>query len=172
MRVALSGVCIAVLAGTLLPRPAIGQSLGEVAAREKERRKGKPDHVITEDDLHKGRSRAADDGDTSAAADTSAKPEATAKGDAATGKKEKSEEEVRAEKQKAWQDRRSKADDDVQRLTKEIDDLQRTAGNRRTYQFDPNRAQALDRLELAKKELQAAQQRLEDLEDERRREGF
>jgi len=173
MRATLYGISIAVLAGMLLPRPAVGQSLGEVAAREKERRKGKTDHVITDEDLRKAHSRATDDSEAATTSDSAAKPDSTPKADSATsGKKEKTEEELRADRQKAWQERRNKADEDVKRLSKEIEDLQRTAGNRRTYQYDPNRAQALDRLEAAKTELQAAQQRLDDLEDERRREGF
>lgn len=152
------------------PAPVLGQSLAEIAAREKERRKGKTEKVITEEELKRGRrpEAAPDDATTTTTGEGQAQSQ-----DTATGQKaEKTDEELRAERAKDWSDRHKKAQEDVTRLGARIAELQSAVGDMRTLQTGPNRARALGQLEEARQELQLAQQRLEDMEEERRREGF
>jgi hypothetical protein len=136
------------------------QSLGEVAATEKERRKGEAKRVVTEEDLAKGSRRApateADSGATASSAAASDTPE----------------KDPRAEAQKNWEKRRQQADDEVARLTKQVDELQQSVGDQRAYQYGANRTRRLGELKQAQDKLAAAQQKLDDLEEERRREGY
>jgi hypothetical protein len=148
-----------------------GQSLAEIAAREKERRKGKTDKVITEADLKKaGRADAPPAATEEATATGDSQPQAPA---AASGQKgEKTDEEKRADRVKDWGERRQKAQEDVARLTARIAELQAATGDQRLLQTGPNRVRAMGQLEEARQELQELQQRMEDMEEERRREGF
>jgi hypothetical protein len=158
----------------LIPRPVAAQSLAEVAAREKARRTGKVDRVITEEDLQRARREAPPEEAAPATETASATEGTTTKKDtgASAGKHEKTEEEQREDRRKDWQARADKAQQDVTRLTQEVDDLQQRAGDMRLYQLGPNHAKMLERLETAKQELAAAQARVEALEDERRQQGY
>jgi chromosome segregation ATPase len=159
----LAGFCVGLGVGSVS-----AQSLGDLAEREKARRKGESKRVITDEDLAKGSrttKAAADDG---AAGDTGT---AAAK-EAGPASKGPSEEERREQARKAWEERRKKAEDEVAQLTKQVDELQQQVSDQRVYQLGPNRARRLDDLQQAQDRLAAAQQRLDDLEDERRREGY
>jgi hypothetical protein len=154
----------------LQPAPVLGQSLAEIAAREKERRKGKTEKVITEDELKRaGRPEPPPADATATTGEGQAQGPAAATG---AQKGEKTDEELRAEREKDWNDRHKKAQDEVSRLTARIAELQTTTGDLRVLQTGPHRVQAMAELEAARQELQQAQQRLEDMEEERRREGF
>ena len=147
------------------------QSLGEVAAKEKERRKGDTTRVVTEDDLakHKGSGRtatsaegtaASSEGDSHSAAGASATPGA------------KSEEDVRAAARKDWEQRRQQTEQEIDQLTKQADELQRMLSDARYAQFGPGRARNVEQLQQAQDKLAAARQRLDNLDEERRRQGY
>ncbi len=143
-----------------------GQSLTEAAAKEKERRAGKTTRVITDDDLAKAHQNAppAEEAPAAAAATpgAAASPTATPKNDS----------ELRAERRKAWSDRREAAEKELTALNQRIQELQRITSDRRVYAYDPNRAKALQELKESQEKLPAAQQKLDDLVEEGRREGF
>jgi hypothetical protein len=161
-----------VVATLLLAAPAASaQSLGEVAAREKAKRKGKePGKVFTEDDLRRAGGVVSAPGGSSttepeaapapgeAPSGEPAEPGAAA-GQAAPSPPEKTEDEIRAEQQEAWQ---ARLDDATQF------DLNDTSGG----VFTPRRAQLQQRLEEAQQRLAAAQQKVADLEEEGRRNRF
>jgi ElaB/YqjD/DUF883 family membrane-anchored ribosome-binding protein len=145
------------------------QSLGEVAATEKERRKGEAKRVVTEEDLAKGSRRApateADSGAT-ASSDSSSRSTPSA---AASDTPEK---DPRAEAQKNWEKRRQQADAEVARLTTRVEELQQAVGDQSVDQYGANRVRRMEELKQAQDKLAAAQQKLDDLEEERRREGY
>ena len=145
-----------------------GEDLVAAAAREKERRAGKSGRVITEDDLAKAH-QTTPPADESAAGATS-----EASGSAATSAtpQGKSEEEIRAERAKAWRDRRDKLAENVAQLEERIAELRQATGDRRVYQYGANRARQIESLRQAEEQLALAQQQLADLDEEGRREGF
>jgi hypothetical protein len=160
------------LADLCLQPPVVrGQSLAEIAAREKERRKGKTEKVITETDLKKAGRPEPPPADAAAASGEGQTQEPAAPS-ASAQKGEKTDEEKRTDREKDWGERRAKAQEEVSRLTARIAELQAATGDQRLLQTGPNRVRAMGQLEEARQELQQAQQRIEALEEERRREGF
>jgi len=165
----------AVLMIAALAAPALADappSLGEVAARDKNKKKGKP---ITEADLynpgHKGTvSNPGAENTTTPTATEEQKPEGAAAGPA--GAKAKTEDELRAEQSKAWRTKLDKARADVTRLQDEVNRHQTSLGDPSGYQYSSGRAARIERLEAAKKELAAAQAQVATLEEEGRRAGL
>ena len=158
----------------LTPATARGESLAEIAARERARRKETTGTtVITDDDLAKaaGRSHTGNLGQPATTQTTEAAEGSGGSGGAAASE-EKSESELREERAKAWREQNQKAQENVTRLNDEIAKIESELGDMRVYQYGPNRAARLKRLEQAKAELEIAQQKVDDLEEERRREGF
>ena len=163
----------------LLPAPLAADappSQGEIAAREREKKKkkGKP---ITEADLHSTRGRgtfsspgAENVGATAPAAGEEKKAEAGAAGGAA--KAEKTEDELRAEAAAAWRKKIEAARADVTRLQTEVDQLQTALNDVTVQQVSPARAARIERLSAAKGELAAAQAQVTSLEEEGRRGGY
>jgi hypothetical protein len=147
------------------------QSLGEVAAKEKERRKGDTTRVVTEDDLtkHKGSAPTATPAEGTTASSTGDSRSAAAASATPGGK---SEEDVRAEARKDWEQRRQRTEQEIDQLTKQAEDLQRAVGDPRTVMYGPNRARAAEQHQQAQDKLAAARQRLDDLDEERRRQGY
>jgi hypothetical protein len=145
-----------------------GEDLAAAAAREKERRAGKSGRVITEDDLAKAH-QSATPADESAAGATS-----EASGSAATSAtpQGKSDEDLRAERAKAWRDRRDKLAQNIAQLEERIAELRQATADRRVYQYSAGRARQVESLKQAEEQLALAQQQLEDLDEEGRREGF
>jgi hypothetical protein len=145
-------------------------SLADAAAKEKERRKGqKAPKVITEGDLldAKGRSLSATE-DNSQPAPAAGAPAGKADGKTADGKKApvpKTDEEIRADKQKDWHTRHDAAAAEVNRLSQVVSDLQASVGQ---YSSDVLKNHLAD----AQKALEAAQAKAAQLEDERRYSGF
>jgi len=90
---------------------------------------------------------------------------------AANEKKEKTESELRTEREQEWRKRRDEAAQEVQRLQAEVDRLQ-TYANDVSAPIGPGRAELLDRLEKTRQQLDGARAKLDALEDERRRAGF
>jgi hypothetical protein len=147
-----------------------GEDLAKAAAREKERRAGTSGRVITEDDLAKAHQSAqpADESADQAGAASEASSSAATSG----SPQAKSEEELRAERAKAWRERHDKLEQTIAQLEERIQQLQQTTGDRRVYQYGPNRARQIEALRQAEEQLALEKQRLEDLDEEGRREGF
>lgn len=172
-----SPLTLAVTAGALLlPMTCGAQSLAEAAAKEKERRKGKSARTLTEDDLRRaGASRQREgattttDGTVAPAAEGAA-PDAKAAKDGAP--KAKTADEVRADQEKAWRDRLTKANDDVTKLGGQVDTMQRALNDASQNLYGPGRASQVARLEDAQKQLAAAQKTVADLQEEGRRSSF
>jgi len=152
------------------------ESLGEVAAREKEKRKGKKDgKVITEEELLRAKGAGLSMNDGSPASAPAPAPAAAKEGEAkdkdgkplapgvkaADAPKEKTEEELKAERQKAWSDRLDKAKGNVAAIQKGVSDLEATPG---LY----NNAAATAQLADARKQLTAAQAQVAAIEEEGR----
>jgi hypothetical protein len=162
------------IAAVLLLAPSFlfAQSLGEVAAREKARRekvaKGKSTPVITESDLGSrtgGTVSHPEATDTDAATATP-----TAKEPAKGAKKEKTEDEIRAEGVQQWRDKLQKARTEEARLQSRISELQAVLGVPA-----PNygsRSSAVSQLEQARRDLATTQAQIASLEDEGRRAGY
>jgi hypothetical protein len=161
---------LALLGLSLTPRPASGESLAEIAARERARRKGSTEGVIGDDALRNAARRRAATGEAGQGQEGAASTTSSTQGQAASAGK--SEEDLRAERAKEWRERNTKATEEVSRLEDEIAKIQAALGDMRAYQYGPNRAEQVRRLEEAQAALKAAQERVEELEEERRREGF
>jgi hypothetical protein len=180
---------LAAVAIGLASMPASGQSLGEAAAREKERkekasREGKPRppvKVITEDelrgrmssgtlsqpaaDLSDSSSTPAEGGDGSAAA--AAVPAPVAR----PGAPEKTGEELRTERQTEWRNRLQAGQAKVATLRTRRQQMETELADLKTL-YGPNRASIANHLERAKADLAAAEQEVANLEDEGRRNRY
>src|SRR5262249_2087941 len=155
-----------------------GQSLAGVAAKERERQErekkkaGGPAKVITEDDL---RGRGAGTYSQPAATGTTASPAPGASpssGASPGGEKPKTDEQIRAEQEKAWRDNLQKAQEDVTRISGAIDRLQGDLNDLTGTLYGASRTTLLNRMDQAKKELAAAQQKVADLQEEGRRNRY
>jgi hypothetical protein len=155
----------------LVPAFAAAQSLGDAAAKEKDKKKAaKPVKVYTEDDLKRaGGNGAYSAPEGPASTDASPKP-ADGKAPAA-GAKDKTDDELKAEKAAAWRKDRDKAQADVAARQKVVDDIQ-TAMSASTSYYDPSRVKAAGDLDQAKAKLAEAQQAVADLEETGRRNGY
>ena len=169
MRIAAIAVTLALIG----PSYVWAESLGEVAAREREKKKGKPaGKVITEQDLGKRHGKGGNYNNPDEA--TALPPDTT---EPATGEtpasaaavdpnkpKEKTTDELRAEAQTEWRKKRDAKNAEITQIQSQISQLE----SARTY-ADPT-AQA--RLQKLKDDLTTAQAALSGLEDERRRNGY
>jgi hypothetical protein len=168
----LSALAVMLCAGAV----ASAQSLGEVAAREKERReKERQKHgtakVITEDDLRGGgKGTFSNPGSTGGTEAEPAKDAPAA--DGKTPPKEKTEDELKAEQQAAWRKRLDDANTQVGTLTARVSELQAAVNDLSGNLYSAGRTNALNDLEKAKGELATAQQAVADLEEEGRRSRF
>jgi hypothetical protein len=150
------------------------ESLGEVAAREKEKRKGQKDgKVITEEELLRAKGSGLSMNDGSPASVPAAAPakEGEAKdkdGKPAAGKdapKEKTEEELKAERQTEWRTRLDKANGEVAATQKVVSEWEATPGL-----F--NNASATTQLAEARKRLADQQAQVAAIQEEGRRSNF
>jgi hypothetical protein len=151
-------------------------SLGEVAAKEKEKKKGK---VFTEDDLRNPKrggsySQPAAVGDSSApAAAGEKKPDATASPAAnAASPKPKTEDELRGEAETAWREKLTQAQADVATWTAEASRLQAALSDTSLPPYGPARASRADALANAQRQLAAATSTVETLTEEGRRNRY
>lgn len=156
-----------------VPTVAQTQSLGELAAREKERRKGLTARLYTDEDLRHA-SQQQESYTSTAAADPATVLPAVAGGVAGPkeGEGAKSENDLRAEREKAWRERLQKAQDDVTRFSADIERLQLGLNDLSQNLYGAGRRAQIERLESAKGQLVAAQQSVGDLEEEGRRSSF
>ncbi|HWX24655.1 MAG TPA: hypothetical protein VN083_06405 [Vicinamibacteria bacterium] len=156
---------------SVLMAPAVlpAQSLAEVAAKEKEKKKNsKAPKVYTEADLKRagGGTASAPDGQSATPA-----ADATAKTEAAKPEKEKTDDERRADATAAWRKKLDKAREEQAINQKAADDLQASL-NESTAFYSPSRQRAMDQLDEVKNKLAQATQTIADLEDEGRRNGY
>jgi hypothetical protein len=183
----LSALATLVAAAAVAAVPVAAQSLGEVAAREKARRdkegKRPAAKVITEDEL-RGRTSsgtvsqpAADGSSSSDQAAGGATPAAGAAGTAgaaganAQGAPQKTEEELRTERQAEWRQRLQEAQGNVSTLRARQDQIQAELNDTRTV-YGPNRASLSGHLEKTKAALAQAEQSVANLEEEGRRNRY
>ena len=169
-----------VVAGTLAvwlaPRVASAQSLAEIAAKEKERRKGTGGKVITEADLHgAGRGASVSEsepaGDAEAPAEGATGSEAAAPGDKAAPK-EKTEEEKRADRQAALQ---KEIDDErahIEEIKKDMALRQAELNDLTNYTFGGRRADLAKYVEDAQQAIVTHEGQIENLMEQARREGI
>lgn len=182
MRV-LQAVSLGAAAVILTGSVASAQSLADAAARERERRKAKPQgstKVINEEELRKAGGNVASPAATDTAGSTgTSSTTATTPGQAdAAGAKpaakgdEKSPEQIKAEQMAAWRQKLDLARKQVgvyQDLIKAVQaDLNDMSGG----VYTPRRAAAQTNLEKTQGELTVAQQNVADLEAEGKRNGF
>ena len=163
--------------------PAAAQSLGEIAEREKARREKEAGKrpavkVITEDELRGRRTSgtvsqpAADDTGASASSGQAAGPEAPAGAAAgAPAAPQKTEEELRAEKQAQWRQKLQEAQANVSTLRARQDQIQAELNDTRTV-YGPNRASLVNHLEKTKAALAEAEQAVSNLDEEGRRSRY
>jgi hypothetical protein len=149
-------------------------SLGEIAAREKNKKRGKP---ITEEDLRNRRTGGTVSQPNGAGGGTTASPAPGApgekkEGDKAAADKPPSEEEAFQAAQKAWQEKLTAAQSDVTNWTSEVARIQAALNDNTGPMYGAGRAARVDSLENAKRQLAAAQTTLESLQEEGRRNRY
>jgi hypothetical protein len=156
------------------------QSLGELAAKEKERqekerqKRGGASKVITENDLGgAGRGTMSNAGSTAAPEpEASASPAAAASPGQPAAAKEKTAEEIRAEQENDWRQRIGKAREEVAQLSAKADRLQLSLNDLSANLYSSSRTNAIQELENTKTQLAAARQKVADLENEGSRNSY
>jgi hypothetical protein len=143
------------------------QSLTDLAKAEKARRaklqkSAGPAKVYTENN--------ASGGDASQPDSTSATTGGAAPAASASGKKDKSPEELAADKQKEWNEKVKAAEDQIKDLQNGIATKERNLAS--LINITPARVDLANSIEADKKKLIELQQSLVNLEDERRRAGM
>ena len=184
MRGWLQAAALAAAASLVVPAGVSGQSLGDAAAREKERRKGKA-KTYSEEDLRRAGGSASSfetaPPDESAATEGATTPEgAAAEGAAAEGStkpetgapKEKGEDEQRAAQEKEWRERLKKSEDDVNYVIADIEKLQKSLSDLTGNYYSASRTNMLNRMDELKKKLATAQETLANVQEEGRRNRF
>lgn len=160
------------VAAALLAAPALltAQSLGEVAAKEKERREKstRPAKAYGENDLRSGGTVTNSGGGTPAAEPS---PGASPAADGENAATEPSAEE-QAAKQKAWQDNRARIQGEIARITAAIGSFQARLNDNTGPLYGPGRQSVADNLERAKADLVRAQADLDASDAEGRTNGY
>jgi DNA repair exonuclease SbcCD ATPase subunit len=151
------------------------QSLGEAAARERERRKevGKSAPTITDRDLDGGRP-ASGSSSGSSSVPPSVAPAATPNANAAEPVEQPetfTEEEERQDRLEAWRQMVEGARDEVEQLTTEVDRLQASLNNV-TGLYGSARAERIGQVDKAKQDLATSRRALDELERMGRTRGF
>ena len=150
-------------AGTLAP----AQNLSEIAKQEKQRRAklraaGGTAKLYTEGD-RTGTVAATGEGTTDPGAMEAAAP-------APGGAKQKTPEEIAAEKQQEWADKVKKIQDEIKSMEDAVTRNERALAS--MYNITPARADMATAVEADKQKIVALRQSLAALEDERRRAGL
>ncbi len=189
----LQAAALAVAAALVVPAGVSGQSLGDAAAREKERRKGKA-KTYSEDDLRRA-------GGTASGFETAAPDEPTAEGatpaegttaEGATPepgprarapmdpprrrrpvrRRGRARTERRAAQEKEWRERLKKSEDDVNAAIADIEKLQKNLSDLTGNYYSASRTNMMNRMDELKKKLATAQETLENVREEGRRNRF
>lgn len=157
---------------------ATAQSLGEAAAKEREKRKGKPaPKVITEEELRQAGGTvsspaAVPDGPAPVAAKPAAGKEGTGAKDGKAAPKEKTPDELRAEQEAAWRERLAAAEKEVAYNKGEVTRLQASLDDTTGGVYTPRRAGLQGSLEQAQRALADSQTKLAGIQEEGRRNSF
>jgi len=173
MRTLLAAFLVAALAVLTAPLGADApKTMGEAAAATK---KKKPAKVYTEDDLH-GRAKTGTYSQPAAEGGPATPSSSPSPGDkkpgAAPSEKPKTEDEIRADQEKEWHDKLAQAQADVATWTAEVSRLQALLNDNTGPIYGAGRAARADALENAKRQLAAAQQTVDTLQEEGRRNRF
>lgn len=153
-------------------------SLAELAKREKKRRKATAGatRTITEAELKKpstGTFSAPEGPAAGSEAATGTAPAAgTAPGAAPGASPEKTEDELRTERQDKWRQDLQKARDDLAKAQDQVAKLEAALGDTSQNVYSASRANRVAALEQARAQLTAAQARVEDLETTGRQYGY
>jgi hypothetical protein len=161
----------------ILPVAAQAQSLGEIAARERQKREAQkkpPAKVLTEADLERAKGTTANiEGVTPGAGEESTlagaegtKPDGTAETKKVEG--EKSEEEQKAEQQAAWRKKVEAAEKKLKAYQDAQAKLQNDLNDPNLGYYTQNRTTIQELIEDSKKNIAAAQAELETLAAEGR----
>lgn len=181
-------VLATLVAAAVAAAPAAAQSLAEAAAREKARReketaKRPAAKIITEDELRGRRtggtlSQPAADAGSSApapaapgAAGTPAAAAPAVGAAAAPAERQKTDDELREEKQTEWRQKVHDAQANVANLRAKQDEIQGALNDTRTV-YGPGRAGLMNQLEKTKAALAEAEQALSNLQEEGRRSRY
>jgi hypothetical protein len=164
----------------LAPTSSPAQSLGEAAAREKEKREKAaakpPAKVITEDDLRKTRTGSSQEFVSTPAATATAgaaKPaDGTKPAPGASPAPAAASAEEQAKAQADWRERMNVVQADVVKVQAEIARLEAALADNRIDQYSPSRTQAAERLAEARKLLTEAQARVATLQEQGKANGF
>jgi len=169
----------AVVSLAWVPAPARADapvSLGEIAAREKNKKKGKP---ITEEDLRNRRTGGTVSQPSGAAGGATTTPASPAPGaadkpaaGAAAAAKPPTEEELFETAQTAWREKLTAAQSDVTNWTGEVARLQAALNDNTVPLYGAGRQARVDAVENAKRQLAAATTTLENLQEEGRRNRY
>lgn len=159
---------------------ATAQSLGEAAAKEKEKRKGRPaPKVITEEELRQAGGTvsspaAVPDGPAPVAAKPAAGKDGAKEGgkDGKAAPKEKTPDELRAEQEAAWRQRLADAEKEVAHNKGEVTRLQASLDDTTGGVYTPRRAGLQTSLEQAQRALADSQAKLAGIQEEGRRNSF
>jgi hypothetical protein len=162
---------VLVAAALLAPAVLTAQSLGEVAAKEKERREKstKPAKAYGENDLRSGGTLTGTAG-SAPAAEPSPGASPAADGDKAAPAEPTAEEQ--AAKQKAWQDHRARIQSEIARITASINSFQARLNDNTGPMYGPGRQSVAENLERAKADLVRAQADLDASDAEGRTNGY
>lgn len=169
------GAAAVILTGSV----ATAQSLADVAAREREKRKGKPQgttKVIDEEELRKAGGNVSSPAATDAGTGTASTTTTPGQGDAAKAPAkagdEKSPEQLKAEQMAAWRQKLDLARKQVVVYQDLLKALQADLNDMSGGVYTPRRAAAQNNLEKTQGELATTQQTIADLEAEGRRNGY
>lgn len=180
MRLSLGTAAVTALAALLLaPATSPGQSLAELAKKEKERRKATQGKgkTYTEDDLGKKGGRPNIGVAEGSGSEAGAASSGTAAAPAASGSGEGAGEAAAAPDDREarlaqWRQEIQKADEELGRRASELDSLQAAAGQDLYNATVEVREQRRIRVEEAERRLADARQKVERLEAEGRRNAF
>jgi hypothetical protein len=150
------------------------QSLGDAAAKEKARRKtvSKPGKVITDEDLRTGGGTVSSPGTEPAPGPS---PSPGAEGATAAKnpeKKEKTDDELKAEAQVEWRKRLDAANQEAATARERVNQIQLALNDTSGGVFTPRRAALQTQFDEAQKAAAAAEQKAASLTEEGRRNGW
>jgi len=171
----LHGAAVSTAALLLVAVGVQAQSLSDAAAKEKERRKSvsKPAKVVTDEELRQGGGTVSSSG-AEAPATGEAKPAdgQAGKEGAAPAKKEKTEDELKAEAQAQWRKKLDAANAEVAQAQTLATQIQAELNDTSGGVYTPRRAGLQTQLDEARKRQADAEQKVTALSEEGRRNGW
>lgn len=163
----------------LVPNVAPAQSLGDVAAKEKDKKEKdkarKPAKSYTEEDLRgKLGGTMSNPGSTASVPGSDASPAASGSGDASASPAPAATPtaDEQAAVVKEWRDRRGRIQQEIVRINAAIASFQSRLADNTQPQYGPGRESLVQNLERAKTDLATAQAELEAADAEGRNKGY